>query len=439
MANAKDELKAKTKSDRAWEKVINELPVLESISEKGFFEIDSKQLKKITGEEPRLITKFDEESRLPKIFSEYKLGILPSSHNSYIIGHYCLFQKINYPGTQPIEYVSIVPSLNTLEPTNITRESTAILSAFNYGILDMVVNSESNNLHMTDYGKKHAPEFDFYINDTEGGDSHKIQVHSPQIEIDGVFESEDILLIIEAKRGLPTDFIIRQLYFPFRSLSTKTDKQIVNAFLTFSMGRIHIHTFEFKTKNEYNSIIETGYRQFSFLKAPTRQTLWDAVSSATISEDPTIPFPQADSIENVMIAAETIRDNPGITSSELAIILGMDARQGGYYGNACCYLEIASKTKLHNKFHYFPTEEGKTIFSLQNEIKRLEIVKQISRHKIFKEIILEHLQNREPIEIEEIEDLLVDMKLVNYGATTVKRRAQTVKLWAEWAVSLCCD
>ena len=64
MLKVKDELERRTKSDRAWEKVIEKLPVLDIIDEIGYFEIDSKQLKRITGEEPRLIAKFDAEDKL---------------------------------------------------------------------------------------------------------------------------------------------------------------------------------------------------------------------------------------------------------------------------------------------------------------------------------------------------------------------------------------
>ena len=434
MVKVKDELERRTKSDRAWEKVIEKLPVLDIIDEIGYFEIDSKQLKKITGEEPRLIAKFDAEDKLPKIFSENKIGILPKSHNSYILGHFSLFQKVEYPETQPIEYVPVESHFSTLNPLNITREPTAILSAFNYGILDKIADSESRKLFMTDFGKEGTPEFDFYIKDTKCAELHRIHVCNPQIEIDGVFESDNNIIIIEAKNGLPSNFIIRQLYFPFRSLSYKADKPIINVFLTFSLGRIHIHTFDFKSIEEYNSISKTGYRQFSFLKAPTKQTFLDVIKYTEISEEPKLPFPQADSMENIMIAAKIIHDNPGINSKELAAVLGMDARQGGYYGNACCYLELVSRDKGVDGIHFNPTSEGKKFIKLKDEMKRLEMVKLISRHRIFKELLLEHINNNEPIELGEAEDLLIDLKLVNPGTTTIKRRAQTTKSWIEWVL-----
>ena len=139
-------------------------------------------------------------------------------------------------------------------------------------------------------------------------------------------------------------------------------------------------------------------------------------------------------MEKIMIAAKIIHDNPGINSKELAAVLGMDARQGGYYGNACCYLELVSRGKGVDGIHFNPTSEGKKFIKLKDEMKRLEMVKLISRHRIFKELLLEHINNNEPIELGEAEDLLIDLKLVNPGTTTIKRRAQTTKSWIEWVL-----
>ena len=48
-----------------------------------------------------------------------------------------------------------------------------------------------------------------------------IIVDSAQIEIDAAYEGEEFLSIFEAKMNISDDFIIRQLYYPYRTWINK--------------------------------------------------------------------------------------------------------------------------------------------------------------------------------------------------------------------------
>ena len=54
-----------------------------------------------------------------------------------------------------------------------------------------------------------------------------------QIEIDAAFEGADCLALIEAKRDLSEDFLIRQLYYPFRVWSARVHKRVRPVFLVW--------------------------------------------------------------------------------------------------------------------------------------------------------------------------------------------------------------
>src|SRR5690554_4849486 len=85
---------AKTKNDKAWEKLFDEYDILQRVNTNGNFIIESRKIGKYR--ESRLMTKFDHESNLPIIFKDNQLSILPVSRGSYIIGRFKNYKKVNY-------------------------------------------------------------------------------------------------------------------------------------------------------------------------------------------------------------------------------------------------------------------------------------------------------------------------------------------------------
>ena len=65
MANLKNKL---SQNDTAWEILFDRHSILDSVQKKGFFEISANLIK--TVREPRLMTKFDNQSNLPVVFKK---------------------------------------------------------------------------------------------------------------------------------------------------------------------------------------------------------------------------------------------------------------------------------------------------------------------------------------------------------------------------------
>ena len=65
-----------------WQRVIEELK-LDVSNEISY--VSAAQIKKITGEEPRLMAKIDKFELLPKIFKDNNLFLLPISRSDYVI------------------------------------------------------------------------------------------------------------------------------------------------------------------------------------------------------------------------------------------------------------------------------------------------------------------------------------------------------------------
>jgi hypothetical protein len=66
--------------------------------------------------------------------------------------------------------------------------------------------------------------FDFNINSSKG--LFKVNVGNSQIEIDGGYEGDSSLNLIEAKNYISDDFLVRQLYYPYKLWNNKITKQL---------------------------------------------------------------------------------------------------------------------------------------------------------------------------------------------------------------------
>ena len=79
---------------------------------------------------------------------------------------------------------------------------------------------------------------DSIVNDTY--DSDAIKEDFRQIEIDAAYEGIHYLSLFEAKRDLSDDFLVRQLYYPFRVWSERVTKTVKPVFLIFSTNLLII-------------------------------------------------------------------------------------------------------------------------------------------------------------------------------------------------------
>ncbi|MBW0763744.1 type II restriction enzyme [Mammaliicoccus lentus] len=76
----------KTKYDKSWEGLFNELNILDEIKKGNTYSTTSKELNKFR--ESRLMSKFDTKKNIPRIFIENGLSILPINRETYVIGEF---------------------------------------------------------------------------------------------------------------------------------------------------------------------------------------------------------------------------------------------------------------------------------------------------------------------------------------------------------------
>jgi hypothetical protein len=423
---------SKSKNDLAWEKIFEKHKILDKILKDGYIEITATKINEFR--EARLMTKFDHKSQLPRLFSDNKLSILPTSRGGYILGEFDTFCDFN---TDDIEVspINFPTFLESLDYRDITSEATAINCAFVSKILHDF--TEEDNLLPTVSGRMSSSSFNFGINSPKG--LFNVKVSNSQVEIDGGYEGDNSLNLIEAKNYISDDFLVRQLYYPFKLWSGKIQKQVRPIFLTYSNGVFHLREYTFLNVNHYNSLALVKHRKYVVQEGSFNiEMLSQIIDTTKTTKESNIPFPQADSFERVINLCELLKQKEFIAKEDITQNYDFDARQTDYYSNAGKYLGLigVGKDPLTGQTGCFLTVKGKQIFNLSLIERQKEFVRLIVSHKAFNEILKLHLDSGEMPSKETIVEIMKRSKLYNVGSdTTYFRRASTIIGWINWIIN----
>lgn len=242
----------KTKNDLAWDEIFEKYKVIKQIQATGSYSITAEQINKFR--EARLMTKLDHKANLPEIFQKNSLSILPTHRGKYLIGKFQTYQDLNEVRGEVVS-TEFPDNIKSLDYENLSSEALALNCAFVSGILSDF--SAEENLAPTVSGRMSSGQFSFFIKNFYDDGELQIAVNNSQIEIDAGYEGDNSLLIIEAKNDIPRDFLVRQLYYPYRLWQRKIDKKVRPIFFNYSNGIFYIREYEFKKTDNYNSGIVT--------------------------------------------------------------------------------------------------------------------------------------------------------------------------------------
>ncbi len=116
---------------------------------------------------------------------------------------------------------------------------------------------DGEETYHTVYGRMSTGSFKFNINKIVDNTQYNIEVNNAQCEIDAGFESEHYFLLLEAKLYDVDDFLVRQLYYPYRLWSSKLpNKKVIPVLMTYSNSSNIFSFFIYKFDDilNYNSI-----------------------------------------------------------------------------------------------------------------------------------------------------------------------------------------
>lgn len=426
-----------SKNDAAWEELFKRHSTLDSVTQDGFHQISATHINALR--EARLMTKFDHKIQLPKIFQDNNLTIQPNSRGTYVIGRFASYQDLPDDSSSPIEIIPFPPDIETISPDNLFSESMALLCAYNSGMIANLLGEESS---LTVLGRMSTGKFSYSINDIGKTHRHSISVENSQCEIDSGFEGRKRFALIEAKNEGVNDFLIRQLYYPYRLWKPQTTKEVVPVFLSISDGIFSFYVYRFAEESHYNSIELLSHKKYQI--GTTDIELEDIVktlNSTTILPEPKgIPFPQSDSFGRIIdLLMQLYAAQPTLSQEDITTNHAFDTRQTQYYTNAGAYLGLIERKQSREQgVTYSLTEKGSMIMAKKLRARNLSLVDAILEHGVFNQAVRLYLQQGgKPTRIQ-VEAIMREANLegIDKESSTIPRRAQTVLAWTDWIMAL---
>lgn len=421
-----------TLNDRAWNALFEKYNIAEHVLNEGVFRITANQIKEYR--EPRLMTKFDTKESLPKAFGKGKrMSILPDSRGSYVIGYFDAYRELPEM-ERKIKHVDFPNYLETISKTNINSEANVINVLGVTNILEDFL-SESG-LVQTISGRMKSGEFNFSIQDVKTRELHDIHVKNAQIEIDAGFENEGCVCIMEAKNIVHKDFIVRQLYYPYRLWEEKISKPVRTVFMVYSNNIFRLLEYEFTNVNCYSSIQFVRQKNYSFEDVDIKYSdLMECYGRTKALEEPRdVPFIQADSFNTVISLLEIVTEEPK-SIAELSERIGFATRQGDYYYNAAKYLGLAEKKRDSDgvvRVHL--SEMGVYVMKLSYKERQLKYIELMFQHEIFRVTFLASALSARLVDKKFISEKIAVLHLC--GDSLVERRTSTVMGWLKWIFSI---
>lgn len=425
------------KTEYAWIKILDDNPlILEEIASEGLYEISASKIKEYR--EPRLMTKHDASSGVPNPLSKRSLNVLPVSRTSYVLGEFLLFERFpDLSGLKPKHFP--MPDYETLNSDTITSEANAINALLVSGILEDFLDEE--NVVETFNGRMGSGDFSFSV-DTVSGEPQTVDVHGAQIEIDGGFETADSVIIMEAKNVRYEDFLVRQLYYPFRKYHAFVNKPIRLVFSQYTDFTYYLFEYRFSDPDNYSSIELVNKAAYSLFDTQiTSSEIWDAFESTHAltddnQADTDVPFIQADRVDRIISLMDKLSGEPdGLRTEEIAEFMQITDRQAAYYPAAGSYLGLFDRTtrgvtKL--------SKRGQRVISMRYRDRQLAMVSAMFEHQIFRDLFQETFTSGVLPEKRRVISLMKRYSVCNPGekGAMYNRRSQTVLSWLKWIMGL---
>ena len=410
-----------------WNDIFNDYNILDEINSSGYFKISADQIRAY--KEPRLMAKFDFYKQLPKIFKDNNLGILPTKNGEYIIGKFDLFESLSKDyEKKEVKKVQLPDFIETIDPDNIYSESNALNVASLSGMFNDAFGEE---MYETIQGKMRTNNFNFLIH--SGNIRNSIDVAGAAIEIDGGYESENKVVLVEAKNTMLEDFVIRQLYYPYRHWETKVMKEIVPVFFAYENGVYNLFIYKFDDLYNYNSLKLVDIKRYMISSRDAEKIKAEIYKEIVLVEEleqRIVPLPQADSFSKVIATLDLISNDVN-TANKVAHELEFDNRQGKYYIDALRYLELVQKGEKAGEYRL--TELGFVITSNETKVRNQKLIQLILKHKPFYEVYKYYLDNGELPKKDFVKDT-IRKYIPNMADETINRRASTILGWIQWII-----
>ncbi len=398
----------------AWEKLFVDLNIDTS---KELHIVSTKQIKQITKREPRLMAKMDSSKDVPPVMARHGYFLLPISRSEYAIVRGKGFHELEKRSQAAKEFVSRI-RFNLVTNGRNTSEMQYLDYCANAGLIEEVVGK--GKLYPMIRGREGSGTYSFRVGRTG------LDVRSAQIEVDLGLEGRDSIVLLEAKSKTPDDFIIRQLFYPYRKfMGGFADKQIIPIFFTYDSEdeRYNFWKYHFTDPSAYNSIqlVEQGSYKIKQVNVLDIEDITEDEFQIGHQKD---LIPQANDLDKVLRLIHLVGEGV-VTANEIAREFGFAPRQSSYYREAAEALGFIS---LDGR-EYSLTAAGKLLVSLNTEKRNTFFAKAINEFALFKEC-MDRLRSKGLLTRSDIEMIIAHTS--NLSGTTIPRRARSIEACLRW-------
>lgn len=393
--------------------------------------------------ESRLLTHFDNSQQLPRIFSENDLSVLPLHRGNYIVGPFHQFQPIPDYEKVPVRHVSAVPGLESATTALRFNESMGLAYAEATGILN---DFTGEKLTATVSGRHSSGTWKYGVRCKDT--ITELTVNDAQIEVDGGYEGERSLWLLEAKSYAPSEFCLRQLYFPYRSWAQRMKtKTVQTVFAAIEGDDFWFFELEYPDPLIFEAVVTRSVHYIVDSRVLTKQ-LVEKIHNTTSAESEDwvarhnhYPFPQANSPATAVAVIRYVTDsyvnaNKLPSRDDIAEHIGFNPRQADYYCNLGAFLGYLDRGGLgiDSTTRFYPTQLALRMQSLDTFEQRCDLISALMCWPAFR-CGYEMWQKSGAIPDNNTIGDIVE-RTTNYNLTTARRRASSVRTWLKWLSDL---
>jgi hypothetical protein len=378
--------------------------------------VTAREVKRITREEPRLMASITNEKDLPEVFRQNGVFVLPISSDTYVLVHGKGYHELEPVTGEPERFESRLPFELTMLSYG-TGEQRYLLHAYHSGLLGHF--GKVPEIYPAALGKMRTGDFRFRVDG-----SPEIDVQSAGMEIDMGFEGRKDILLFEGKARQRDNFLIRQLYYPFRVASGFSQKTVRTFFFVANPKDRTYTIWEYAWEDplDYEQIRLRNKGRYVVVEIPP-----PIEDFATIEPDAALDIvPQADDFQKVaelpLLVAEGIH-----TAQEWARRYHISPRQGSYYREAAEALGLVAM----EDGNFVLTDEGRRYVRMDVQDRSDFLVRRILRVPIMNKVF--ELVRRSPARGTDKNAIAEMIKRTSHlSGTTPPRRASTVLSYFRW-------
>ncbi|MCU0783374.1 MAG: AAA-associated domain-containing protein [Verrucomicrobia bacterium] len=410
--------------EAAWEKLVAE----RVDTRRDLVVVSKADIETVTGNELRLMAKMDSSADVPAALRRHGYFLLPIKNGEYLLVRGNGFHALeSLPEPPTVFRPQLDFDLMTLSVGD--SEMQHLDYCYNIGLFEKFAGA--TGLRQTIRGRKRMPAIEFSV-----GALGPIRAQAGvQVEVDSGCEGRDDIVLIEGKGGQPPDFIVRQLFYPYRKWRHEIPQKRIRPWFFCShevAGRRLYRFWEYAFADDVQYQSLTLRRGEAFFVEPRRARLTVEellrAQAARRADARLWDVPQADSLWRV--AEMPLLVEQGInTSAKVAAHYGFDPRQSSYYRQAAEYLGLVSLDKRANVYQL--TDLGREYVSLSADERRELLAGLLAQFPPMRATLeLSSRVGERGIGRSEIAALIARHSAI--GKSTPGRRAATLLSWLRW-------